>query len=187
MDKATFDGLFDKYEPMHRREELHQLVNLVEWSKPHVILELGVCFGGTWGFWHEVLPPDGFLIGVDKLHCVVRWDWKASRENIFYIQGDIESNKTYEGVHALTQNNVDFLYIDSNHYYHGVKQHFDFYAPLVKEGGIIAFHDIRDNKGSGYGVGKLVNELKERYGWMEILVPGDTGPGADGIGVIFNG
>jgi len=188
MDKVVFDELFDVYEPLHRREELHQLVNLVEWFKPRVILELGVCRGGTWGFWNEILPYDGYLFGIDRLD-VVQWDWKASIRNTFYIQGDLDDELTLKRIRGLVSFEgvyIDFLYIDSDHYYEGAKKHFELYSPLVRDGGIIAFHDIRDNKGSGYGVGRFFNELKELYGWLEILVPGeDRGPGADGIGVIF--
>ncbi len=186
MNEFTFDMLFDKYKPMGRREEIHQLVNLVEWFSPHVVLELGVCQGGTLGFWEHLLPVDGLLVGADRLN-VVQWDWRSSPKNVDYVQCDLDDPLSYVGIaEALGNEFVDFLYIDADHYYDGVKGHFELYAPLVRKGGIIAFHDIRDNKGSGYGVGKFFNELKERYGWLEILVPGeDRGPGADGIGVIF--
>jgi predicted O-methyltransferase YrrM len=36
----------------------------------------------------------------------------------------------------------DFLFIDGDHTYQGVKQDFQMYSPLVKKGGIVAFHDI---------------------------------------------
>lgn len=184
MDKAIFDKLFDEYEPLHRREELHQLVNLVGWFSPRAILELGVARGGSFKMWEYLLPSDGLLIGVDRLN-IVGWHWNNSSKDVRYFQGDIVGKDTYEKVRGVSQR-IDFLYIDSNHYYEGFKQHFDLYAPLVREGGLVAFHDIRDNKGSGYGVGRYFNELKEHKNWMEILVPGeDRGPGADGIGVIF--
>ena len=182
MDKVIFDKLFDKYKPHHRREELHQLVNLLEWFEPKSILELGVLHGGTFGFWEYLIPSHGLLIGIDRLKNSVRWDWEASPKSVQYIQGNIDDEAVYKQVKIT----LDFLYIDANHFYEPVKRHFGLYSPLVRKDGIIAFHDIRDNKGSGYGVGKYFNELKEQYGWLEILVPGeDRGPGADGIGVIF--
>jgi len=183
MNKFTFDMLFDKYKPMGRGEEIHQLVNLVEWYSPKVIVELGVCQGGTFGFWEHLIPTNGALIGVDRL-SVVQWDWKASSKNVQYIRGNIEDAAIVKQISSKGQ--IDFLYIDSDHFYDGFKKHFDLYYPFVQRNGLIAFHDIRDNKNSGYGVGRYFNELKERYSWLEILVPGeDRGPGADGIGVIF--
>ena len=37
---------------------------------------------------------------------------------------------------------MDFLFIDGDHSYEGVKRDFADYAPLVRPGGLIAFHDI---------------------------------------------
>jgi predicted O-methyltransferase YrrM len=42
----------------------------------------------------------------------------------------------------LKDNKVDFLFIDADHSYEGVKKDFEMYSPLVRKGGIIAFHDI---------------------------------------------
>lgn len=186
MDNKTFDTLWGQFKQLHRKEELRQLVNLVEWFKPKTILELGVCHGGSFKMWDEVLPDSGLLVGVDRL-SVVQWDWHASSKNTFYIQGDLDSELTFSRVAGFFSGiGADFLYIDADHYYEGFKRHFNLYAPLVNSGGIIAFHDIRDNKGSGYGVGKYFDELKEQYRWTEILIPLTEGiPGADGIGVIF--
>jgi len=184
MNDVTFDELWGQLKQLHRKEELRQLVNLVEWFKPRTILELGVCHGGSFKMWEMILPDGGLLVGVDRLR-VVQWDWNSSPKNVQYIQGDI--GDVYLELSEWV-GDVDFLYIDADHFYEGFRHHFDLYASLVREGGIIAFHDIRDNKGSGYGVGRYFEELKERYGWMEILVPvTEELPGADGIGIIFKG
>ena len=37
---------------------------------------------------------------------------------------------------------LDFLFIDGDHSYDGVKADFEMYAPMVRPGGLIAFHDI---------------------------------------------
>ena len=42
----------------------------------------------------------------------------------------------------LKDNKVDFLFIDGDHSHEGVKKDFEMYSPLVRKGGIIAFHDI---------------------------------------------
>ena len=185
MDNETFDRLWGQFQQLHRKEELRQLVALVERCGPKVILELGVCHGGSFKMWEEILPEDGLLIGVDRLN-VVQWNWRASPKNVDYVQIDLDDPIAYTNLTTLLgKREVDFLYIDADHYYDGFKRHFDLYSTLVRKGGLIAFHDIRDNKGSGYGVGRYFEELKERYEWTEILVPLEEGiPGADGIGVI---
>jgi predicted O-methyltransferase YrrM len=186
MDSKTFDGLWGQFKQLHRKEELWQLVNLVEWFKPKAILELGVCHGGSFKMWEAVIPDDGLLIGVDRLN-VVQWNWRKSPKNVFYVQGNLDEGLTYKRVvECLGGTSADFLYIDADHFYEAFKRHLDLYSTLVRDGGLIAFHDIRDNKGSGYGVGRYFEELKERHDWMEILVPLVEGiPGADGIGIIF--
>lgn len=186
MDNKTFDWLWGQFKQLHRKEELHQLVNLVAWFKPRVILELGVCHGGSFKMWEHILPNDGLLVGADRLN-VIQWNWKNSPKLVDYVQCDLDDPIRYvEVTEALGNEYVDFLYIDADHYYDGIKEHFELYAPLVRDGGIIALHDIRDNKGSGYGVGRFFNELKGQYNWLEILVPiTEELPGADGIGVIF--
>ena len=191
MNNARFDELWGQFQQLHRKEELRQLVNLVEWFKPKTILELGVCHGGSFKMWEEVLPSDGMLIGADRL-TVVQWKWKESPKNVLYVQGNLDEESTVGQVKkSLAGRQVDFLYIDSNHYYDGVKHHYELFSPLVRDGGIVAFHDIRNAPWGRYGVGKFLSELKEKYKWMEILVPlpeyTDKYPlrGADGIGIIF--
>ena len=37
---------------------------------------------------------------------------------------------------------IDFLFIDGDYTYEGVRKYYEMYSPLVENGGIIAFHDI---------------------------------------------
>jgi hypothetical protein len=41
---------------------------------------------------------------------------------------------------------LDFLFIDGDHTYEGVKQDYEMYKEFVKPGGWIAFHDIKDTE-----------------------------------------
>ena len=43
---------------------------------------------------------------------------------------------------VLNNGKIDFLFIDADHSYKGVKKDFKMYSPLVRLGGIIAFRDI---------------------------------------------
>ena len=58
------------------------------------------------------------------------------------------------------------------------------YSPLVRKGGIIAFHDIvpgpPENVG---GVPEFWNDIKNKYEHLEIVK--DPNQGGYGIGVIF--
>ena len=95
-----------------------------------------------------------------------------------------------EGI--LRDNKVDFLFIDDDHSYEGVKKDFEMYSPLVRKGGIIAFHDIIPDYYTKYGIKtgswagevyKFWNEIKEKYEHLEIIK--DRNQDAFGIGVLF--
>jgi len=77
-------------------------------------------------------------------------------------------------------NSLDFLFIDGNHMYEFVKMDFEMYSPLVRKGGIIAFHDIAENEEGG--VFNLWNSLKTNYKYKEIL---HSDKKEKGIGVLY--
>ncbi len=56
----------------------------------------------------------------------------------------------------------DFLFIDTDHAYENVKDEYIRYSPLVREGGIIAFHDtaFHPEYGPGFTVWQFMDELK---------------------------
>ncbi|MFN6069283.1 MAG: class I SAM-dependent methyltransferase, partial [Pseudanabaena sp.] len=47
---------------------------------------------------------------------------------------------------VLNGDKIDFLFIDGDHTYEGVRQDYEMYSPLVQKGGYIAFHDINDTE-----------------------------------------
>ena len=83
---------------------------------------------------------------------------------------------------------LDFLFIDGDHTYEGVKKDFEMYSRLVKENGVIAFHDIvphdqRHDQHQVVGVHKFWEEIKYKYDYIEIVR--DWNQGWAGIGVLF--
>ncbi|MCX6327723.1 MAG: class I SAM-dependent methyltransferase [Bacteroidia bacterium] len=63
------------------------------------------------------------------------------------------STEAVEDVKKLT-NKINFLFIDGDHNYEGVKKDWDLYCPLLQKGSIIAFHDT----GWAEGVQKVISE-----------------------------
>jgi predicted O-methyltransferase YrrM len=87
---------------------------------------------------------------------------------------------------------LDFLFIDGDHSYEGVKKDFEIYSSLVRKGGIIAFHDIVPDYYTRYGirtpsytggVPKFWNEIKYNYRYIEIIE--DPNQDGYGIGVLY--
>ena len=88
----------------------------------------------------------------------------------------------------LKGRSIDFLFIDGDHSYEGVKADFEIYSPLVKEGGLIAFHDIiwdkKSNNDNWSGeVYRFWQEIKGNYDYKEFVE--DHEQSGFGIGVII--
>jgi predicted O-methyltransferase YrrM len=70
----------------------------------------------------------------------------------------------------LVDDKLDFLFIDGDHTYEGVKKDFEMYSPLVRKGGLIAFHDICKHPPQlNCTVDKFWNEIKGSYDFEEII------------------
>jgi len=193
--KITFNSNFIR--PIQIREEIKNLLLILDKVKPKVILEIGTARGGTLFLFSNVADEEATLISVDLNQTIekrILFKYiKKEKQKIFLIQGDshsIETLKKIEGI--LKGRNVDFLFIDGDHSYEGVKKDFEMYSPLVRKGGIIAFHDIIPDYYTKYGIKtdswagevyKFWNEIKEKYEHMEIVK--DRNQDACGIGVLF--
>ena len=58
------------------------------------------------------------------------------------------------------QISIDYLHIDGDHHYEGVRLDFDLFCPLVHDDGVITLHDT-SNYREPCGVPRLVDELRE--------------------------
>jgi len=118
---------------------------------------------------------------------------KKEKQKIYLIQGDSHKIETFRKIEEILKGRkVDFLFIDGDHSYEGVKKDFEMYSPLVRKGGIIAFHDIIPDYYTRYGIKtgswtgevyKFWNEIKEKYEHLEIVK--DREQDGFGIGVLF--
>jgi predicted O-methyltransferase YrrM len=88
---------------------------------------------------------------------------------------------------ALAGREIDFLFIDGDHTYEGVKSDFEMYSPLVRAGGLVAFHDIVPDRFETTGEVHIYwNELKQR-GYEQRELIDLVGSRGYGIGVVFLG
>ena len=79
------------------------------------------------------------------------------------VHGDSHSAEAKKRIAEIIGSvKLDFLFIDGDHTYEGVKDDFDHYKQYVKPGGWIGFHDIKDtdfHRGANCRVDILWNEL----------------------------
>lgn len=179
---------FIKYQ--FKREVYHYTG--IDIPEPYNVLEIGTKFGGTFYIWNKLIEKHGagMCISIDMsdggIHGGIpdeemdkRDLWFKERfSNCHFIRGDSHNLETklkvlelkaQYGITLLSPDFkvepfIDFLFIDGDHTYEGVKQDFQMYSPLVKKGGLIAFHDINDtelHRSRNVYVAKLWYELKD--------------------------
>ena len=103
-----------------------------------------------------------------------------SERKAVLIDGSSFALSTRKRVRTFFFNAVDLLYIDAGHTYGAVKSDWQMYSRLVREGGVVVFHDIY---GQAYDVGTFWNEIKDDYRHIEI--GRKQGEGRLGIGVLY--
>src|SRR5205823_2583944 len=67
----------------------------------------------------------------------------VSPQRVRVVRGDSHDTRTVGRVkEILADKPLDFLFVDADHSRDGVRRDFELYSPLVRVGGLIAFHDI---------------------------------------------
>lgn len=120
------------------------------------ILEIGVDYGGTLHAWRSITT--GLVIGVDDESYGCRC---GNIPGAHRVIGNSHDQSTLDKVKAiLGDRQLDFIFIDGDHGYAGVKQDFDMYSPLLRVGGVIGFHDVVHTINE-CGVGRVFASLPE--------------------------
>lgn len=176
--------------------ELSSLIELVRALHPAGVLEVGVSSGGTLALWSELADPHARLVGIDiEIQPQTEERIRAAMtttQHLYLINEDSHAEAAKQQL--LTTINgecLDFLFIDGDHSYEGVKQDWETYSPFVRSGGLAALHDIvpdysyqlgiRTENDAG-GVHKLWGELKPHHRHYEFVE--DQKQNGYGIGVI---
>ncbi len=126
----------------HHAGDLYWMVSKVAPLKPKRILEIGVCNGGSLRFWAKLAEEK--VVGVDinpDVLNTIPWDWRKNAK-IRLITGDSTIPFIARFVEQTIGDNIDFLYIDGDHSFNSVQSDFNNYSKLVRQGGIIGFHDL---------------------------------------------
>lgn len=130
-----------------------------------VILEIGTYRGGTAVWWAQLAKKK--VVCVDLEFSPGGIVPSHRREHPFTIcpvteiRGDSSNPETVKRAQeALSGEMIDLLYIDGDHYYGPCRMDFRLYAPLVRPGGWILFHDIV-NENSQTKI--FWDEIKDKY------------------------
>jgi len=180
--------------PFQFRSEIQSLLGVVQAICPQKILEIGTANGGTLFLWTRVaaetaqiisldLPTGDFGDGYPAWKSPLYRSFALPKQKIDLLRDDSHSARSLAAVREkLKDQQLDFLFIDGDHSYQGTKQDFEMYSPLVRKGGIVAFHDIADHTDQLCQVRKFWLEVKERFPSQEFIENQNQGWG--GIGYI---
>lgn len=182
------------FRPSQIRGEICALLRLLAGRPPHSVLEIGTNRGGTFYLFARHAAPDARLLTVD-LHlqneAIIR-SFGRGKQRVELLAGDSTAPETIAAIRSYFPGGIDFVLLDGDHSYEGIRQDFENYAPLVKPGGLIAFHDIvEDNEtrhgvitgGWAGGVPRFWREIREQYEHVEFV--NDPLQDGLGIGVLF--
>lgn len=177
-------------------DELCALGEILAPRRPECALEIGTARGGTLFFLTRLASPTARIASVDLpggefgggYSAPRRWFYQRFArfgQRLVLLRGDSHSSGTLARVEtAFGGQALDYLFIDGDHSYLGVKSDFEMYSPLVRKGGLIAFHDIVDGASEDVGgVPQFWREIKSRFRHTEIIK--DSHQGGWGIGVLY--
>lgn len=156
--------------------EMYQMLRHVAELKPQVIVEIGVDGGGSLATWKAAFNPR-LLIGIDT-------NKRPELDPYTMIFADSNDPNTVKKLkHLIGGSPIDFLFIDGDHTYAACKKDYQLYAPLVRPGGIIGFHDTNNRGIAGVEVDQFMHELDD----MQAFKTADykAGNGSPGTRIIW--
>jgi DNA-binding SARP family transcriptional activator len=144
--------------------------------RPKRIIEIGVAQGGTTRLFLDLCGPEGRVVGIDISKDLIARD--VLEHPRFHLElGSSSSKEVLTRVKALMPE-CDLLLIDGDHTEQGVLADTECYLPLVREGGLVIWHDVQLESPSGIKA-TWYGKLKRRFaGAIDYFVdPFNTGYG----------
>ena len=191
-------GFYKWMKPNQDETEIKTLGERVHAIAPKVIVEIGTRGGGTLFLWSQSAQSLELLVSIDLPGGIHGGGYPSQRAKLYrqftanrpnckleLLRCDSQTQATRAKLMELLQGRpIDFLFIDGDHRYAGVKKDYELYTDLVRPGGIFAFHDIRPNtKDESIQVFRLWDEIKAKIDHTEEIIH-EPYSGRFGIGLV---
>jgi predicted O-methyltransferase YrrM len=193
--ELLFSNEFSLIQPWQFKGEFLNLLTQYHSSKPGFVMEIGTANGGTLFAHCKLAAKKATIISIDLPGGKFGGgypDWKIplyqefarTGQHLHLIRASSHEQATLSQVKKLTgANELDYLLIDGDHTYEGVKKDYELYSPFVRKGGMIVFHDIATHPSSTCKVDVFWNEIKTTSEYKEYI--DDLKQGKFGIGVLI--
>jgi len=132
------------------------LIKKVAKIDPKTIVEIGVLHGGTLAVF-KMCFPKARVVGIDNAAEAVGREEFIKQHGLEMIIADSQKKETATNLSKMV-GEIDFLFIDGDHSYEGVKKDVFNWIPKCKDNAIVAFHDIGPAGSVEYGVTKVIQE-----------------------------
>lgn len=176
-------------------DELTKFTKIVQQQSPRTVLEIGTAQGGVFWLMCRLAAPNATLISLDlppsERHsggeriAIDLESMKNPGQTVHVIHGDSHAPETPGQVQKILGDRaLDLLFIDGDHTYDGVRQDYLMYSPLVRPGGLIAFHDIVKTHWPGCQVDRFWGELVQDRSLDSKAIIGHVPSHFGGIGLI---
>lgn len=189
-------GLNINFQSSQVKSEIVSLLKELAKAPPKTVLEIGTATAGTLFMFTQVSQPDAEIISIDlpfgrygagylKYRIPLIKAFANKNQKMHLLRCDSHEAKTIEKLKEILKGKtIDFLFIDGDHSYEGVKADFENYSPLVTPGGMIAFHDILPNDfDNSFGTQLFWKEIRNNYESQELIRENPDNTGC-GIGLI---
>jgi cephalosporin hydroxylase len=184
---------------MQVESEILAFLEFVQGRRPTRIIEIGTAYGGTLFLFTRVAAPDATIISVGMPGAFgggrfggsyapfqegLLRSFARDMQTVTLVRGNSHDPQTVaSAAAALGDELADLLFIDGDHTIEGVRADFRDYRLLVREGGMIAFHDIVPGPEAAVGgVPDFWSEIKSEAAQQEFVE--DWAQGGYGIGVL---
>ena len=188
-------GFFRSIRPRQNPIEIERLYCAICDQQPRRVLEIGTAKGGTLYLWTQAASEDATIVSLDLPEGHFGGGYPEARipfyqafarpeQTLVLLRDDSHTKDSLEAVREhFDDQPIDFAFIDGDHTYDGVRQDVAMYGPLVRPGGIIAFHDILPQPESPQTqVHRLWNELRSHHEIQEFI--STDSPKQIGIGLL---
>jgi predicted O-methyltransferase YrrM len=191
---VAYSKEYSLIEPWQDRDEILAVLKILEQNPPKNVMEIGTANGGTLFLLTRMAADDAEILSVDLPGGKFGGGYPEWKESIYksfakptqtvnLIRANSHDKETLVKVRSYLKNRkVDFMFIDGDHTYEGVKQDFNTYKDFLADNALVMFHDIAPHPNPIYGVDKFWKEVKLEFKNSEFVK--DWYEGGRGLGLL---